>query len=329
MELSFDVAVLQRWLGAKQLDVVGAPSSGGWSNDTMFLQADDRRLVLRLAPVTTSMFPSYDLGSQVSAMRFARDAGLPVPEILAADVAGEVLGRASFVMEHLHGQVPPDDNPPFTRTGFLFDASPVDQRHFCEQAINAIAHVHSVDAPTADGSTPVHHVAWCADMATWAEASHPMLDHAHATLVRSAPDVGDTPVGLLWGDARPANMVVDDRFDVVGLLDWELAGCGAGEFDVAWFLEMNRMRSLGMGIEPLPGFLDDAATWHYWSVAIGREPTNVDWHHRFAAYRVAVLVFLFVRAAIRHGRLPSDHRLLRDNLGTRRLAELFPEAIRS
>ena len=141
--------------------------------------------------------------------------------------------------------------------------------------------------------------------------------------------VGDAPVGLLWGDARPANMVVDDRFDVVGLLDWELAGCGAGEFDVAWFMEMNRMRSLGMGIEPLPGFLDDAATWHYWSVAIGREPTNVDWHHRFAAYRVAVLVFLFVRAAIRHGRLPSDHRLLRDNLGTRRLAELFPEAIRS
>jgi hypothetical protein len=49
----------------------------------------------------------------------------------------------------------------------------------------------------------------------------------------------------------------------------------------------------------------------------------VEWHQRYAAYRVAVLLFLYVRAMILIGRVPADHRMLRDNVGTRRLDELF------
>ena len=322
---TFDVDALTSWLGAAQLDVLGSPSAGGWSNETVFLRVDRRRLVLRLGPAGSSMFPSYDLGCQVTCMEHARAAGLAVPEIVAADITGTILGRSCFVMDHLEGRVPADDDPPFTKTGFLFDAAPADQRHFSERAIDAIAGVHVVAAPgfLPVGPAPRHHVAWCADLADWAGLSHPALVRAHAELVASVPGDDDAPVGLLWGDARPANMVVDDRFEIVGLLDWELAGVGPGELDVAWFCEMNRMRSLGMGIAPLPGFLDDDATWRRWSSATGRDPIHVDWHHRFAAYRVAVLLFLFLGAAIRHGRLPADHRLLRENLATRRLDQLF------
>jgi aminoglycoside phosphotransferase (APT) family kinase protein len=118
-------------------------------------------------------------------------------------------------------------------------------------------------------------------------------------------------------------MLVGDNFDVVGLLDWELAGIGPGELDIAWFCEMNHMRAEGMGVAPLAGFLSDAATWERWSVAVGRPATYVEWHQRYAAYRVAVLLFLYVRAMILVGRVPSDHRMLRDNVGTRRLDELF------
>ena len=115
--------------------------------------------------------------------------------------------------------------------------------------------------------------------------------------------------------------LVGGDFSVVGLLDWELAGSGPGEMDVAWFCEMNRMRSIGMGIEPLPGFHTESETWDCWSDTIGRRPAYVEWHHRYAAYRVAVLMFLFLRAAIIGGRLPANHRLLQDNTSTRRLAD--------
>jgi len=103
---TFDVDALTSWLGAAQLDVLGSPSSGGWSNETVFLRVDGRRLVLRLGPVGSSMFPSYDLGRQVTCMEHARTAGLAVPEIVASDIAGTVLGRACFVMDHLDGTVP-------------------------------------------------------------------------------------------------------------------------------------------------------------------------------------------------------------------------------
>ena len=322
--MTFDADRLRAWLGAAVLDVVGAPSSGGWSNETLFLRVDGRRLVLRLAPAAASMFPSYDLGQQVASLRFAAAAGLPVPAIVAVDTGGEVLGRACFVMEHLEGRVPPDDNPPFTSNGFLFEAEPMQQRRFWESALDVLARVHAAPAPdvVAVGPHLRDHLDWCERLCGWAGIDHPEVGRAHAELRAQMPPDDAAPVGLLWGDARPANMVVDGEHRVVGLLDWELAGSGPGELDVAWFCEMNRMRSTGMGIAPLPGFLDDDAAWRRWSAGVGRSPTHVEWYHRFAAYRVAVLLFLFLRASIAHGRLPADHRLTRDNLATRRLHEL-------
>ena len=324
MVVGFDQERLRAWLGADRVDVIGSPESGGWSNDTVFLRVDGRRLVLRLGPSGPSMFPTYDLELQVKALRFAGESGIAVPAVLASERDVRVLGRAFFVMAHIDGRVPPDDNPPFTRTGFLFEAAPADQRGFCEHAIDAISGVHAVEPPDflPIGPTLESHMDWCRGLCVWAGIDHPGVVDAHAQLTRTLPSDSDAPIGLLWGDARPANMVVSDTLAVVGLLDWELAGSGPGEIDVAWFLEMNRMRSVGMGIDPLPGFLTDDDTWRRWSSNVARPATNVQWHHRFAAYRVAVLLFLFLRSSIAAGQLPAGHRLTRDNLATRRLQEL-------
>ena len=322
--LTFDPERLRTRLGATELRVVGAPSAGGWSNETVFLLVDGRRLVLRLVPAGESMFPSYDLGLQVRYLEYARAGGLAVPALVDVDPSGDAVGRACFVMEHLDGRVPPDDNPPFTKTGFLFDAPPAQQRRFCESAVDALAVVHSIGPPAFATVGPYirDHVAWCERLCAWAGIDNADVLAARADLAGDAPPDDAAPASLLWGDARPANMVVDHTFAVAGLLDWELAGSGPGELDVAWFCEMNRMRSVGMGIAALPGFLSVDETWQRWSQRVGRAPTHIGWFHRFSAYRVAVLLFLFLRAAIVHGRMPADHRLTRDNLATRRLREL-------
>ena len=316
---------LRRWLGATVLTVEGRPTGGGWSNETVFVRADERPLVVRLAPTRPSMFPTYDLGLQVRCFELAATAGLPVPAIIGVEADGGVLGRPFFVMERMAGRVPADDDPPFTKAGFLFDASSAEQARFCDRAIELIAAVHTVPAPDflPVGPSPRDHLAWCDQLCAWASIDHPVLVAASEALAIDVPADGDAPATLLWGDARPANMIVDDHFDIVGLLDWELAATGPGELDVAWFLEMNRMRADGMGIAPLPGFLSDDATWQRWSEAVGRAPTAPVWHHRYAAYRVAVLLFLYLRAMIIREQLPADHRLTRDNLATRRLRDLF------
>jgi hypothetical protein len=78
-----------------------------------------------------------------------------------------------------------------------------------------------------------------------------------------------------------------------------------------------------MGIEPLPGFADDATTWRQWADAVAREPRHVDWYHLFSAYRIAVLMQLHLAAVVAAGRLRPDHRVLTDNPGTRRLTQLL------
>lgn len=323
--MTFDLPRLRAWLGANTLIVEGTPMAGGWSNETVFLRADDRPLVLRLAPAGPSMFPTYDLTLQVRCLLLAADAGLPVPAVIGTEYDVSVLGRPFFVMERIAGRVPADDNPPFTKAGFLFDADPATQQRFCTRAIELIAAIHALPAPgfLHVGPAPRQHLEWCAQLCDWATLHHPDLVAAHAALERDVPADCAAPTGLLWGDARPANIVVDDDFAIVGLLDWELAGTGPGELDIAWFCEMNHMRSIGMGIAPLPGFLGVDATWECWAAAIGRAPTHVDWHHRFAAYRVAVLMFLYLNAMIARGKLPADHRLMQDNTSTRRLRTLF------
>ena len=118
-------------------------------------------------------------------------------------------------------------------------------------------------------------------------------------------------------------MVLDDRFGIVALLDWELAASGPGELDIAWFCEMNHMRSVGAGVAPLAGFPPEAETWQRWAAAVGRQPRHVPWHRLFAAYRVAVFLQLYLVAMVHRGVVPAGHRALSENAGTRRLAALL------
>ncbi len=320
-----DGPALARWLGAEQVVVEGAPSGGVSSNDTVFVTADGERLVVRLTPPGRSMFPSYDLSHQVRAMRLAAAHGIAVPTIVGEELDAAVLGRPFFVMARLEGRVPADDDPPFTKAGFVFDATPQEQLRFHDNAIDAIAAVHAVALPPFPtvGPQPANHLASCLALATWCGATPDVIFAVHERLAGDVPVVEASTCGLLWGDARPANMVLDDDFGLVGLLDWELAAGGPGELDIAWFCEMNRMRTLGMGIAPLPGFPDAEGTWLRWEHAVGRTAQHRGWHALFAALRVSVFMQLYLVAMVARERLPAGHRLLEDNPGTRRLRELL------
>ena len=50
-----------------------------------------------------------------------------VPNVIAHETTGDVLGTEFLLMDRVHGQVPADD-PPFTTAGFVVDLSP-EQRH--------------------------------------------------------------------------------------------------------------------------------------------------------------------------------------------------------
>jgi aminoglycoside phosphotransferase (APT) family kinase protein len=320
-----ELATVRDWLGCTRLTVQGAPGGGGWSSCTLLVEADDRPLVLRLAPTGRGMFGEHDLSVQVNCLRHVRAHGLPAPAVLATDLAGERLGRPGYAMERVPGRVPSDDQPPFTKAGFLFDATAGERRRFSTDLVDRLADVHQLPtlAGLPVGPSAADHLAWCQRQRGARRARGTGGDplwRAHRALAGQLPRELGQPA-LLWGDARPANTVVDAGFAVAALLDWELAGTGPPEFDVSWLNEMNRLRA---GTDPpLPGFLTEEQVWRRWSVRTGRRPRAMAWFQLFAAYRVAVLLELHLDERVRRGALPAEHPVRSENRATRRLAELL------
>jgi len=325
------------WLSAElgsAVAVAGAASpasGGGWSNETVLVDlAGDgpARVVVRAKPDGPAMFRDYDVMREYRVLeRLGAQGGPPVPPALAVDPTGIVLGRPLLVMGYVAGRVPSDDRPSFVEAGWLFEAAPANQSHFAQSLLRAIHAVHAADwrgLPVArDRDRPLQgEVAWYRALHDWGAGTsrHPLIERGFAAVRRDQPP--ESSPCLLWGDARPAN-VIAHGFDVAALLDWELVSVGPAELDIAWLLEMNRMRTVAAGVPPLPGFpADDAVVAAYQGLA-GRALDHFGWYRLFAVLKMAVLMERHLRTAIARGHLAQDHRLLRDNVALRRLDELM------
>jgi hypothetical protein len=88
---------------------------------------------------------------------------------------------------------------------------------------------------------------------------------------------------------------------------------------------MNRMRTTGSNLTPLPGFLDDDAAIACYEQHAGRRlrPQVLRWATMFNALKITVLMHRHLRVTVHQGRLPADHRILMENVSTRRCAELL------
>lgn len=337
---------LAAWLG-RALDLAAPvvaemrpPKGGGWSSETWLMTLRDaarpddagRRIVLRLAPAGPAMFPDYDLRRQIACLRALKHVpACPVPEMLAEDAAGRVIGRPLYAMAFVDGQIPADDRPDLFEAGFLMDASPQQRERFCLTLIDTLAALHSIAPPPAlaailhrggkSATALGRELDWLRAVFAWGRghAAQPEIERAFDWLAVNLPD--DSRAALLWGDARPANVMVRD-FAPAALLDWELATLGPPELDVFWLVEMNRMRARG---RLPPGFLDGDATAAAYEAASGLRLRDANWHTIFAAAKVAVLMLRHLLVRVAQSGLDARHAVLTDNVATRRLRTLMGE----
>ncbi len=309
------------------------PTGGGWSNDTVIIDiAGDVAVVLRMEPDGPAMFPDYDLTREHRVLSWlSTRPSLPTPPLVGADLDGTLFGRPLIAMKFVAGHTPADDRPSFAEAGWLHDAPPTTQRRFHDQLIDVIAALHQLpvepfaDAlgervprslvPSLDALERVWH--W-----NRGERWPVVIDSAFTRLRSSMPSIDVTCP--LWGDARPANVIVADDFSTPkALLDWELASVGPPELDVLWLLEMNRMRTVGAGVQPLPGFPDDSASILHYEHISHRTLRDLQWYRAFSALKIAVLMHRFLRVSVLRGKLDARHRVLGDTVASRRVAQLL------
>ncbi len=277
------------------------------------------------------MFPTYDLRHQLNGLALLDGhPEIPTPSLISVDLDGRWLGQPAFIMSHVAGRVPRDDKPTFVEAGWLFEATRAQQRTFHTSLLDALVAIHDLQPGAlgdklASARVDSNELAIAELRELWSfdrgPAWAPIVDDAIDALAADVPE--PTVDRLLWGDARPANVITDPAtFRPAALLDWELATAGSPERDVMWLMEMNWLRAEGAGLAPLPGFLTDAESMDYYAQRAGRALKRVEWYRAFAAVRVAVLMHRYLRGQVHARRLGGGHPVFTANVATRRLEAL-------
>ncbi len=297
-----------------ELVEASSPEGNGMSSETMLFSArwDDgdgpavHRLVARIEPPDTAwpVFPTYDLEMQFRVMQLVRSrTDVPVPEPLWLEPDPEVLGGAFFVMSHVDGLVPRDVMPYTFGDNWVFDGSDEDRRRLQRSAVRALAGIHQLNPDNADLSFLEHRQPgesslersfrhWSA-YHDWvvADSPSPLLSSAFAWLREHFPtDMG--PDVLSWGDSRIGNMMFRD-YEVVAVLDWEMAGVAPPEVDLGWMCYLHLFfqdLTTDLGAPGLPGMLRPADLAEQYGALTGRDPAHLRWFVAYAAMRHGVIM---------------------------------------
>lgn len=329
-------AQLVRWLesrlpGARNLTVANLdyPRGAGRSHETILFDArwsEGRRereagYVIRIRPPADSnVYPDDLFEEQYRVMRVVHELGIvPVAETIGYEEDPALVGASFFVMKKLEGRVAVTF-PPYRETGWVAEATPAQRRRFWESGVRNLAAIQAIPpeaVPFLAGRDGLkgfaqewdkynRFVEWISREKRW-----PMLDKAREALRARWP--GNRPEGIVWGDARIGNMMFDENFDVIAVMDWEQASLGGALHDLAWWVSMSAFAHEETAEKPhLAGMGTREETIALWREITGIPIDDFDWYLDFTAFKTACLS---VRTARLWGWPEPDHRALAERLG--------------
>ena len=327
---------MQRWLDTRlpsgaepEVADLVKPDGNGMSSETLLFtarwsedgQRTERRFVARIEPEMDKVpvFRTYDLRMQFDVISLVGEAtDVAVPETLWYEPERDVVGAPFFVMACVDGEVPRDVLPyTFPDPNFVLDATTEQRDTLQRSAVTALAGIHAITPETHDlttlafdhpGDTSLQrHLASWEGYLEWATAEDrsPLLDECFAWLRDNLPVEGtDTGAACLsWGDSRIGNMMFAD-YEVVAVLDWEMAAIAPPEVDLGWMAYMHLFFqdiATELGAEGLPDFMrpvDLAATY---AEVSGRLPGDLRWHMAYAAMRFGAIMRRVTERAVLFG----------------------------
>lgn len=295
-----DPAPLADWLAAR---LPGLPPPYGYqlvgaggSNLTYIVTAGNgESFVLRRPPVRGRLASAHDMQRETRLLRALAGSPVPVPEVLASCEDPGLIGAGFYCMSHIHGHILRD-----RASCEGLDAA------WCERASQSLVEVQAAlhgldvdvlglgDLARRDAYLERQLKRWRGQVEAGRTRELPLLDSLHAALSASVPEQR-VPSGLVHGDYRFDNVVLDDSGRVVAVLDWELCTIGDPVADFAW--------SLGYWAEPGESltWLQDPPTLYpgfpsrEWVLALYQEVSgyplaDLRWYRVFGWWKQACIV---------------------------------------
>lgn len=221
--------------------------AGGRSAVTAFAQLDgagraSERVAVRAVSRGSTEIAVGTLRDQFELLELLRTEPVPTPRpvLLAQDVPGTSYDM--LVTSYVAGRVP----QPWRRAGREEIARLRDSEQFRTDFVETLARIHEVAATRlppgiahegADSAAThsARALARCDAAFRRSRAFHhdPVLTFAQLRLTERRPAT-PSAAGLVHGDFRLGNLIVDPSGRLCGVLDWELAEAGETLADVAW-----------------------------------------------------------------------------------------------
>ncbi len=317
-----EVSAVTDWLVA---NVEGAVApftfeliAGGHSNLTVAITAANaRRYVLRRPPLGHVLASAHDMAREHRVISGLQGSAVPVPQVLGFCDDPAVNGAPFYVMAFVDGAVLRD------RADAESVLDEAGRARASRSLVDTMAAIHAVDLDASGLVDLGRHEGYVSRQLTrwygqWNDSKTrdlPAIDRVHAGLLEQIPEQG--PATIVHGDYRLDNCMVDERGDVVAVLDWEICTLGdpladVGLLQVYWTGPGDQRSAWAGAATTAPGFWDRRRLAERYAEVSGRSIEHLEFYVAFAYWKLACIL---------EG---VYSRYLGGALGARRASELEP-----
>lgn len=235
-----DLDKLTRYLQATAPQLAESPITaevivGGKSNLTYMMQTSAGRKVLRRPPLGHVLATAHDMSREYRLMTAFGPTPVPVPHCDLFCDDKEVLGAPFYIMEAVDGDA-------IKRAEELEKRSPERVRAIMNQVIDTMADINNTDPASigldtfgkAEGFLLRQIKRWNSQLESSKSRELAGIDQHVQALLEACPT--DTGKGIVHGDYRLDNVLVNDDDQITAVLDWEMATLGAPLCDLAMMI---------------------------------------------------------------------------------------------
>ncbi|WP_067857034.1 phosphotransferase family protein [Nocardia shimofusensis] len=288
-----DERALTRWFTENIPDVLPPLRfdlvTGGRSNLTYRVRdAAGSRWVLRRPPTGHLLASAHDVVREWRILDILADSAVPVPPVVGCCTDHTVTGADFYVMTHVDGHVL--DSAETVAMVARPNRAPASER-----IVDTLVAIHAVDttggalaALRRPGSYLERQLKrWNRQLTAGGITTGPVWE-VHELLSRRVP--AERWTGLVHGDFRPGNLLIDADGQVRAVLDWELWTVGDVMADVGWLAAAwTSAEAFGWAPDPADGFLDADTVLTRYADHTGRDLDDLVYHHAFALWKLAAI----------------------------------------
>ncbi len=268
----------------------------GRSNLTYRVDGDGRSWVLRRPPLSHVQATAHDMTREYRILSALQNTDFPAPKPYALCADGSVIGSQFYVMEYVDGFIAVDP----IETSKRFDESR--RRKIGEELVEVLVRLHAFvpdeiglsefGKPQGYLERQVRRFSDQLEQIRYRET--PELDELARRLQRSIP--AERKPGIVHGDYRLDNAILDGEGHIIAVLDWEMCTLGDSLADVGllrmyWGGPTSAQLAIGgTTVVSLPGFptWDEAAALY--ESGSGTDLSGLDFYTVLGHFKLGVIL---------------------------------------